>query len=334
MSAADSAAAKGIALQERDLAVLEGLFVSRIMQRDHLAAIYFDGRDEAAKRRVQMLRGAGYIGEQNPTRAPNEKAIYRLMRRGFEALKQHGRLSSYEQMSGRRFVWKSLDDRHQVSPLTVKHELTVMDVKASTIAAARQEAGLSVAEFSTWPSLYDFDAAGRTMKPDGFMRFERIVDGRRMSRFCFLEVDRGTENHRTLVEKIEGYQGYNKSPAFAQFLTGSAHGALSFRVLVVFTTGATRSASAEERMFNHAHWLCRLSPPVRTFVWLTTHTEIVSKPLAEIWLCPEDYGQALAGTPYDPASGEWTPRFRETPRDALVRERAVKRALLKRGPSR
>jgi len=42
-----------IDLQERDFALLRGLFESRVMTAAHIASLYFDGKKEAAKKRLQ-----------------------------------------------------------------------------------------------------------------------------------------------------------------------------------------------------------------------------------------------------------------------------------------
>jgi hypothetical protein len=44
-----------VELQERDLAVLQGLFESRLMTLTHITRLYFNGHAEAAKKRVQRL---------------------------------------------------------------------------------------------------------------------------------------------------------------------------------------------------------------------------------------------------------------------------------------
>jgi len=48
-----------ISLQKRDLALLRGLFESRVMTNDHATALYFEGKSEAAKKRLQKLKAAG-----------------------------------------------------------------------------------------------------------------------------------------------------------------------------------------------------------------------------------------------------------------------------------
>lgn len=55
-------------LQDRDLALLRGLFECRVMTTDHATALYFDGKNEAAKKRLQKLKTAGLISER-PRRA-------------------------------------------------------------------------------------------------------------------------------------------------------------------------------------------------------------------------------------------------------------------------
>ena len=54
----------GLDLQQRDFEVLCGLFESRVMAAGHIAALYFDGKREAAKKRLQKLKAAGLISER------------------------------------------------------------------------------------------------------------------------------------------------------------------------------------------------------------------------------------------------------------------------------
>jgi hypothetical protein len=41
-----------VELQERDLAILQGLFESRLMTLTHITHLFFNGRGEAAKKRI------------------------------------------------------------------------------------------------------------------------------------------------------------------------------------------------------------------------------------------------------------------------------------------
>jgi hypothetical protein len=51
--------ADSLQLQSRDIELLRGLFESRVMTNDHATALYFDGENEAAKKRLQKLKAAG-----------------------------------------------------------------------------------------------------------------------------------------------------------------------------------------------------------------------------------------------------------------------------------
>jgi hypothetical protein len=320
-----------IRIEPRDVEILSGLFECRIMQRrPHITEVYFGGKDEAAKKRVTALRRCRYIVEHDPERYKNEKAIYRLAPRGFEALKERGALDRFNAVCGKDFAWRSLEDRHQVSQFTLEHELGVMDLKAALYRAARFPANPRIAEFWSWPQLLSFsapaqDGSAQTVRPDAFLRLVRESENRELSRMHYIEFDRGSENHDRLVQKVEGYRRYNRSKAFARFLTGAEDGEFTFRVLIVFQRTTTQHA--EERLFNCAHALSKMNPPVRSSAWLTTYEEFVADPFARIWICPEDYQRALAGTAFDPLTTDWTPRGRMSARDALVRERIRKRAL-------
>jgi hypothetical protein len=54
-----------ISLQERDIFLLRGLFESRVMTTDHATALYFDGKYDPAKKRLQKLKSAGLICDAN-----------------------------------------------------------------------------------------------------------------------------------------------------------------------------------------------------------------------------------------------------------------------------
>jgi hypothetical protein len=69
-----------LSVQERDLALLRGLFESRVMTAEHIVTIYFDGRSEAGKKRLQKLKVAGFVGER--TRRAFQPSVLFLTRKG------------------------------------------------------------------------------------------------------------------------------------------------------------------------------------------------------------------------------------------------------------
>lgn len=85
----------GLALQPRDLALLRDLFESRLMTTAHVAAIHFDGRGEAAKKRLQKLKVANLV-TMRPRRA-SEPAVYFLTKKAIALLRTHRILAEYSQ---------------------------------------------------------------------------------------------------------------------------------------------------------------------------------------------------------------------------------------------
>ena len=77
-----------------------------------------------------------------------------LSRRAFGELSSRGMLSEYP-----RLAWNQLEDRAKVSELTLRHELAVLDVKTALSCAIRNVTHYELVEFSTWPLLYQFQAA-------------------------------------------------------------------------------------------------------------------------------------------------------------------------------
>jgi hypothetical protein len=159
-----------------------------------------------------------------------------LTREGLNLLRGHGALAEYPS-----FGLPALEKRARVSDITLRHELEVMDVKAAFHTAMGKAEGFSIAEFSTWPLLYQFEAVRHdhgevVVKPDGFIRIhEKEANGGLSEHTFFLEVDRSSETLDTLASKASCYLDYYKSGGFAarNGATRSAYKDYPFRVLMV-----------------------------------------------------------------------------------------------------
>ena len=304
-------------MQARDIALLRGLFESRVMSSAHVSSLYFDGRAEAAKKRIQKLKTAGLINER--ARKAFEPAIFYLTMAGLEPLRERGILSEYPS-----FDLPALERRARVSPITLRHELDVMDVKASVASAIQKSDVFTLAEFTTWPLLNEFHLDGQVVKPDGFIRIhENEADGGLSEHAFFLEVDRSTETQGALVGKAGCYLDYYKSGGFAERngAARSAYREYPFRVLMIFKTA--------ERLNNMAECLLKNIPPILTQVYLSTIGEAQTDPLGAIWIRPADYRDAVAGTPFADAERpqQWGYK-RQTAREVFVEQNLKKRTLL------
>jgi hypothetical protein len=274
--------------QDRDYWVLRGLFESRVMTAGHIAALYFGGKREATKKRLQKLKAAVLIGERR--RRVNERSVLFLTRKGHSLLHERGLISEFPRLSPSIF-----EKRASVSELTLRHELEVMDVKAAFHSALRKSETFSIAEFSTWPRLHEFSAtrpgyggAEVLVKPDGFIRIqEKEKDGGLSEHTFFLELDRSTETQQTLVNRAGCYRDYYKSGGFAvrNGASRSAYKEYPFRVLIVL--------QSRERRNNTAAHLLANNPPILTFVYLSTFAEVTARPFDSIWLRPIDYRETI-----------------------------------------
>jgi hypothetical protein len=315
---------EAVDLQDRDFALLRGLLESRIMTADHITTLYFGGKGEYTKKRLQKLKAAGLIGERR--RRVNEPAILFLTRKGFRALQDRALVSEFPSLSP-----ASLERRAQVRDLTIDHELEVLDVKAGFHSAVAASGQFILAEFSTWPLLYQFkvfrpehSGAEVPVKPDGFIRIhERERDGGLSEHALFLEVDRSTETQDTLVSKAVCYLEYYKSGGFAvrNGADRAAYKDYPFRVLIVLKSA--------ERRNNTAEGLLRSNPPIFTQVYLTTFAEATNNPLGAIWIRPIDYRTATHGTAFDLEHRRETPGYRrQSAREDLVELKIQKLRLL------
>lgn len=303
--------------QDRDLAVIRGLFESRVMTTLHVARLYFDGRLPYARKRLLVLKNAGLIGERE--RSPFAPALLFLARQGLRLLDGRGVLLEYPP-----FSLPALERRSRVSEMTLRHELAVIDVKASVVSATRGTKTLSAVEFSTWPLLNQFMASSVTVKPDGFIRITESNSRAALSNHSFfLEVDCSTEAPDNLVTRAKSYLEYYHSGGFAERNNAprSAFNKFPFRVLMVFNT--------TERLNNVAERLLQTNPPILTHVWLTTLPEILKAPLGSIWVRPLDYRNATSNSRFEPATKAVARHYsRDVARDSLVAERIKKHPLI------
>ena len=209
-----------VELQSRDHELLVGLFESRLMTLDQAARLYFAGRPEAAKKRIQQLKAAGYIGAR--PRRPTEPSILYITRLGFQAVSDRGLPPHYPPLG-----WEALERRRAVSDSTLRHELAVMEVKAVLCATIAASPRLRVVEFSTWPVLFEFIARRRDplagalrdvpVRPDGFIRVhEEERDGGVSEHTFFLELDRSNEAQRSrFVPNAGSYADYYRRGGLA-----------------------------------------------------------------------------------------------------------------------
>jgi len=290
----------------------------------HVATLYFDGSREAAKKRLQKLKAARFIGERK--RKAYEPAVLSLTPKAFPVLHEHGILAEYPQLGP-----STLDKRTRVSEFTIRHELEVMDVKAAFHLAVKTAGAFSIAEFSTWPLLHQFEAFrsgyGGTevlVRPDGFIRIhEAEAEGSVFEHAFFLEVDRSTETQDTLATRAGCYLDHYKSGGFAVRNGGKRDGyrEYPFRVLFVFKTAERRNNMAERLLQN--------TPPILTQAMLSTLAEVTVNPLGPVWICPRDYREATKGTPFDSDKPRGTWHYkRQSEREAFVERNIQKQPIL------
>lgn len=284
--------AAGLKIQPRDFALLADLFECRIITVAQAAALYFDS-EPVADRRLRKLRDAGFLCTQDyktsgPGRAPT---VYSFTKAAFTLLKDNGYLKGYESEA-----WDSKwRKRFSLSSRTIEHELGLMDIKAALLPALNEAPGLRVLEFGTWPNNYEFatPVAGRTStkktKPDGYLclaRHESPGTDAHYEHF-FIEYDRTTEEHLTLLEKIAAYRTYYRTGGFVKWLgyEGDRIEDHPLRVLFVFLS--------DERLANFLETLGEEFRESRQ-LWMTTLQSVLSQPIGPVWLTPRGYYEAGA----------------------------------------
>jgi len=307
----------GLDVTARDVEILRGLFECRILTVEQIAALHFEDRQEAARKRIWKLKKAHLVRER-PRRA-YEPAVLFLSRKALRLLVEQGHIADYPKLSVAAY-----EKRTRVSPLTLRHEIEVNDVKAAFAKAIRMAEGVSLPQFSTWPTLFQFWGYTRSgqrvrVQPDGFLR---IRQGDEEYSF-FLEVDRSSETHWRIAEKIECYLDFYRRGGLAlrNGRPKDDYKTFPFRVLLIFRN-AERRNNAAERLIAH-------QPPILSIAALTTIDEVKTNPLGAIWIRPRDYRDVIRDTPYDaiPASDVAIYR-RSAQRDAWIEKTVIHHALI------
>ena len=308
-----------IQLQPRDIQVFRGLFESRMMSLAHAASLFFAGRYEAAMKRMQALKNAGYVADR--WKKVGDQSILYLTRKAFDLLTQQGQINDLPSLTPEQFA-----KRVQIKESTLAHELQVMDVRVALSNVITASGTHQITEFTTWPLLSQFVAhhpvTGKRLivQPDGFVRIAP-TDGTPPYSF-FLELDRSTEAQRVLADRALCYRQFYARGGFAQRCGAKPEHFKQhpFRVLMVLQNAERRNNTAERLM--------NCSPPVKFQTWLTTFSELKADPLGSIWVSPMDYHNATAGTEYEPHKRKHlTTYVRRSNREELVEERIVRRTL-------
>jgi len=250
-------------MQSRDFEILSEIFESPACTRTRIAAKLFDGRYEAAKKRLQQLHRAGLI--ENNDNSLTGRSILRPTRAALEILGAQPRMME------------------RVSSRMQKHELMLGDViSALRLAAERQglfsattigdDAGFSV---GCWEHSRD-----ETVIPDAFFTLQNPFPDS-AQHFFFVEADRSTETQGHLVHLANQYRAYQRSGEFGE-KRGHTYDRrrAPFRVLLVVKT--------RERLLRTGHSL-RFFAQIGTLVWIATLADVLNDPFGAIWFCPLDF---------------------------------------------
>jgi hypothetical protein len=253
--------------QDRDFEILRAIAESPACSRGNLAAAFFKGSYEAAKKRVQQLASAGLV--RNDSDAGLGRSIISLTKKGLEIL-------AVSEKTPRNVR------THAVSPKMRAHERMLADCHFALTAAARTNGNLS-ADIWHDPGSATFTvrctdhATIETVRPDGFCSVQM---NHHRKFFFFVEVDRSTETQGHLIHLAQQYRQYSRAADFAARF-GDCYEAkrTTFRVLLILKSPL--------RLENTLKSL-RLHAGVLTLFWLTTFDSFIRDPFGAIWKCPLD----------------------------------------------
>ena len=289
---------------ERDLSLLKGLFHCRLLTIEHASKLYFNGSKEAATKRLRTLDKKYGVIKTKPGKV-NEPNIYIFTKSGFRILSEYGKLGRFPHLTWTDQMYR----RANLSNRNLLHELTVMDVKSALESKINELQNFHVIEYGTWPKLYQFQASCnisdkqsykkkviKIAQPDGFLRVKEDDQGNPTIIYdCFLEIDKGNESLKILINKTDLYSDYYNSGRFASEYgyIGAPKEEFPFRLLFVLDSA--------ERLNNCCEKLLQERPKRLTLVWFATLPELLNDPLGKVWIRPIDYYKSVVGTPYEPS---------------------------------
>ena len=268
-----------LVLQQRDLNVLQGLYEMRLMTRPQLGDLYFNGNQGSARQRIRKLKNAGYIAER-PGRKPYARVPLYLTKKGYLTLRKAGLLGQYPIAT-----WKTMRNRPYIKDTTLLHELELMDVCAAFAVAVRNQTSHHLQGLSTWPALFAFHTFRHhrkvTVRPDGYIT---LYDHHGQEIAFFVELDRGTEQLKTLLTKVKAYYDYSRSGRYTDWrrtFPGDHHHQPAFRLLFIVKS-AYRRKNIAELLLKHGF---------RQLVWIAVFEDAIRDPLGPIWQRPSDYAE-------------------------------------------
>jgi hypothetical protein len=260
----------GLRLQERDFQVFRAIAESPACSRANLAAAFFNGSYEAAKKRIQQLAGVGFVRNDS---VGFGRSILSLTEKGAELLIAHAKTPPTIRTS-------------PVSPRMIRHERMLADCQFALTARADEQDCL--VDFSNDPEKAAFcvncsdHALAETVRPDGFCSIQ--TGFRTPKDFFFIEIDRSTETQGHLIHLGKQYRSYRRSGEFtARFGNQYEANQPSFRVLLIM--------KSPQRLENTLKNL-RFHAGVGTLFWLTVFDSFVRDPFGRIWRCPADSDDA------------------------------------------
>jgi Replication-relaxation len=255
-------------IQPRDMQVFAELNTCRFLSLPQLAQLCFNGNLETARKRLQKLRGAGYIECQRLLHAV--PACVWMTAKASTLL---GRPRSHS---------------HRPNLASLRHELVIRDFRMRLLLDA-PEYGMDVETVRVQAEDISFNVRGCRHRPDAFLTL-----GGKTRKHYFLEIDLGTESIRVFTRKIEQYERLFKRGAFAARFDAppGRYRDYPFQVLAVFDSPTRQErVLAALREDGYRHFLLAARLP-----------EACATPLAEIWTSPAREAKTSLGSATPPSS--------------------------------